>query len=88
MCCILSNTIRVFSTVMQFSPSVLVLTHERAKAEEYATYLSRVLFPVRPLLCWGRAAMLSPKCEKEEAVRSWWKECRSSCDVHIETHYV
>ena len=51
----------------------LVLTHELALGT-YDPYLSEVLWPLRPLLCFGRSAKAFPTCPAKHAVMCWWRE--------------
>ncbi len=46
----------------------LVWSHELATAAQMEPYLQEVLRPLRPLVLYGRAAGLEPKCHKQEAV--------------------
>lgn len=52
----------------------LVLSHEMASPEEMEPYLQEVLRPLRPLVLFGRAAGLEPKCHKQEAVYYGWRD--------------
>lgn len=53
----------------------LVLTHELAKGT-YDPYLSDMLWPLRPLLCFGRSAAAAPAGEAKHAVMCWWRDRR------------
>ena len=53
---------------------MLILTHERADENMFDTYLLDQMFPVRPLICFGRSASASPVVKKEDAVRHWWED--------------
>ena len=61
----------------------LVLTHEDSKKEHMDTYLRDKLRPVRPLLCYGRAAFRSPKVEVNKAVWYWWQDCHIHSTVSM-----
>ena len=63
------------ATMIEGRPVVaLVLSHELANEREFDTYLVDMLRPVRPLICFGRAAAAPPRIEKQHAVRCWWKD--------------
>ena len=51
-----------------------MLTHQSAPNELWEPYLSYLLYPLRPLVLFGRDAALSPSCPKEEAVYYGWKD--------------
>ena len=53
---------------------VLVVSHELASPQEYEPYLAWRLRPVRPLVMFGRSAVLEPRCSKWEAVYWFWKD--------------
>ena len=52
----------------------LILTHELTLEEDFDTYLSRELAPVRPLISFGRSARAWPPCDTKVAVFSWWRD--------------
>ena len=52
----------------------LILTHELTPEGDFDTYLARQLFPVRPLISYGRSAKAWPPCEPKVAVFSWWRD--------------
>ena len=54
---------------------VLVLTHERASAEEVIPYLQYIFYPVPVVCLFGRCAVEEPKIKKEHCVYYGWKEC-------------
>ena len=58
---------------------MLILTHECANENEFDTYLLDQMFPVRPVICFGRSAAASPKVGKEQAVRHWWEDFWEAC---------
>jgi len=53
---------------------VIVLTHERATAEEAVPYLEWLFWPLPIVNLYGRAAVLDPPVRKEEAVWYGWKD--------------
>ena len=55
---------------------VLVLTHERASAEEIIPYHQYVFFPVPTVCLVGRCAVEEPAINKESCVYYGWKEWR------------
>lgn len=54
---------------------VLVLTHERAGAEEIIPYLQYVFWPVPVVCLFGRCAAEEPRINKESCVYYGWKDC-------------
>lgn len=54
---------------------VLVLTHERASAEEVIPYLQYLFYPVPVVCLFGRCAAEQPEIRKESCVYYGWKEC-------------
>ena len=54
-------------------PKALVLTHELTKGT-YDPYLSDMLWPLRPLLCFGRSAAAHPTGKPKHAVMCWWRD--------------
>ena len=60
-----------------------MLTHLDSKAEHMDTYLRDKLRPVRPLLCYGRAASRKPKVAAKLAVWYWWQDCRIHSTVSM-----
>jgi hypothetical protein len=52
----------------------LVLSHERAKDDTVSSYLATMLFPLRPIICWGRSAACVPECDASEAIWWWFKD--------------
>ena len=53
---------------------VLVLTHERAGAEEIVPYLKAVFYPVPVVCLFGRCAVEEPQINKESCVYYGWKD--------------
>lgn len=52
----------------------LVLSHEGAPDDTIDTYLASMLFPMRPVVCWGRSASAEPRCEPCDAIWYWFKD--------------
>ncbi len=50
------------------------MSHENATEEEIVPYLRVRVQPLQPLVLYGRAAGLDPKCHKQEAVYYGWRE--------------
>ena len=63
-------------------PKALVLTHELAKGT-YDPYLADMLWPLRPLLCFGRSAAAAPAADPKHAVMCWWRDPRAKGAVKI-----
>ena len=53
---------------------VLVLTHERASAEEVLPYIRRIFYPLPVVCLFGRCAPQSPQINKESCVYYGWKD--------------
>ena len=51
------------------------MTHSLAELDQFDSYLNEVLFPLRPVLCFGRSAKAEPAACVEECVWHWWKDC-------------
>ena len=56
----------------------LVLSHEAASKQEMQPYLSEKLWPLRPLVLFGRSASRQPPCHKEECVWYAWRDHAST----------
>ena len=65
--------------LVHFHIQVLALTHEKATAEETLPYLQHAFRPCPVLALCGRAAVLEPRCAKEECVYYAWRDRR----VHL-----
>ena len=50
------------------------MTHSLAEVDQFDSYLNEVLFPLRPVLCFGRSAKAEPAACVEECVWHWWKD--------------
>ena len=51
-----------------------MLTHQSAPNELWEPYLGHLLYPLRPMVLFGRDATLQPSCPKHEAVYHGWKD--------------
>ena len=51
-----------------------MLTHQSAPNELWEPYLSYLLYPLRPMVLFGRGATLQLSCPKDEAVYYGWKD--------------
>ena len=52
----------------------LVLSHEKAEDDTIDSYLASMLFPMRPVVCWGRSATAEPRCDPCDAIWYWFKD--------------
>ena len=55
-------------------PQVLVLYHEMMPYDEMTDYFARMLWPLTPLAVMGRSWQADPKCPREQAVFSNWRD--------------
>ena len=55
---------------------VVVLTHERASAEEIIPYLAQIFWPMPIVSLFGRCGAEEPRINKESCVYYGWKEPR------------
>ena len=53
----------------------LIVTHQLAEKDQFDSYLTQVLFPLRPVLSFGRSAAAEPAASVETCVWYWWKDC-------------
>ena len=54
--------------------------------EEYSSHLADMLFPVRPVLIFGRSYKMEPQCKPEEAVWHFFKvdlRPRQRCALYV-----
>ena len=55
----------------------LVLTHELAEVDRMEGYLAETLYPLNPLVLFGRSSKAHTREKKKEVVFEWWKDrCR------------
>ena len=59
---------------MPFLAQVVVLTHERASAEEILPYVAQIFWPVPVVSLFGRCGAEEPIINKESCVYYGWKE--------------
>ena len=62
---------------------VLVLTHERASAEETIPYLEWIWWPVPVTALFGRCGPETPRVNKESCVYWGWKEWRAKAGTRL-----
>ena len=65
---------------------VLVLTHERASAEETMPYASYVFAPIPVIGVYGRSYRAEPQCRPEESVYCGWKDVLTHVDEKAYVH--
>ena len=73
----ISSLLRVRSFLSLRAYEALVLTHELQDIDRMDCYLSEVLYPLTPLLVFGRSAKAFPAEKNDKVVFDWWKDrCR------------
>ena len=65
---------------------VLVLSHPLSNTEEIDSYLAERLYPVRPLVFWGRSAKAEPVVKSDLSVQSWWEDRLSVIFLRVLPH--
>ena len=75
---------------IQNSSKALVVSYEGSRAEDLDPYLANRLYPLQPLVLWGRTADIVPKVSKKHAVLYWWKDLHvgSVCSICVTAIHV
>ena len=61
--------------VSTFLDQALVLTYESAPEATWEPYVAHRLWPLRPMICYGRDKSAQPPCKTEHAVFYFWQDC-------------